>query len=181
VEEIMKKMLVILLPLVLFSLPADAATYRWEDEHGTMNYTEDPGTIPAQYRKKATIVGSEDLPPAPESTEGKEEQKPTKPMIPAAAKQEVPAEKKKAVYGDKDADGWRREFYKLKQGIKGIDEQLGVKKAMIADPSKLTRLEYRSLEYEIKSLEAERSTLQKKLDDLSSAADRADVPADARE
>lgn len=42
--------------LVLFLFPAAsrADIYQWEDNQGTMHFTDDVSTIPAQYRKEAT-------------------------------------------------------------------------------------------------------------------------------
>jgi hypothetical protein len=44
----------IILALVLCSVPSvNADTYRWTDDKGAVNFTDDPGKIPDRYRMKA--------------------------------------------------------------------------------------------------------------------------------
>jgi hypothetical protein len=44
----------IVLVLVLCSVPSvNAETYRWTDDKGVANFSDDPGMIPAKYRLKA--------------------------------------------------------------------------------------------------------------------------------
>jgi Domain of unknown function (DUF4124) len=69
-EESMKTVL-ILIALVLFAGHVFADTYVWEDDQGTVNYADDLGKVPKQYRKKAKIVGEEE-PLPPETSEGQE-------------------------------------------------------------------------------------------------------------
>ena len=47
--------------LVLLAVQVEAVTYMWEDNQGTVSFTEDLGSIPQAYRKKAKIVGEEDV------------------------------------------------------------------------------------------------------------------------
>lgn len=49
----MKQALCVLVMLVMVGLTAHAATYRWVDSRGNVNFTDDPDSIPAEYRKKA--------------------------------------------------------------------------------------------------------------------------------
>ena len=65
------KTVVILIALVLFAVPVFADTYEWEDSQGTVNFADDLGKVPKQYRKKVKIVGEEEPLPQ-EETEGKE-------------------------------------------------------------------------------------------------------------
>jgi len=177
----MRQSIIILLVLVFLAASAYAATYKWEDDQGTVNFSEDPGSIPPAFRKKASIVGAEEPAPQQDATAPAEEQKVQKKKEQEAAKKETPANKKKVVYGSKEGDEWKKEFVNLTADLARVDEQLKLKKKMYGDPSKLTRSEYRSLEYEIKNLEFERGTLQGKLDTLTSDADKAGVPAEFRE
>lgn len=65
------KTVVILIVLVLFAVPVFADTYEWEDDQGTVNFADDLGQVPKQYRKKVKIVGEEEPLPQ-EKSEGKE-------------------------------------------------------------------------------------------------------------
>lgn len=53
----MKKSFVVLSLLFSTSLPVAAETYSWTDGNGTVNFTEDVGSIPKKYRKKAKMYG----------------------------------------------------------------------------------------------------------------------------
>jgi Domain of unknown function (DUF4124) len=48
----MKKALCMLVMLVTAGLTAHAATYRWVDSRGNVNFTDDPESIPPEFRKK---------------------------------------------------------------------------------------------------------------------------------
>jgi Domain of unknown function (DUF4124) len=48
----MKKLLFILL-ILIFASSASAAVYKWVDEAGVVNYTDDPSKIPSYYRNQA--------------------------------------------------------------------------------------------------------------------------------
>ena len=54
---------IILAILVLFAIPAEALTYMWDDNQGTVSFTEDLGTS-QKYLKKAKIVGEEEVAPS---------------------------------------------------------------------------------------------------------------------
>ena len=63
--ETMKRMVallaVVLVSLMIFQL-AHAEIYKWVDEKGTVNFTEDPATIPEKYKDKAkSRITEEDL------------------------------------------------------------------------------------------------------------------------
>ena len=50
---------VLLLLILSFSLPASAEIYKWVDDKGVINFTDNRDAIPAKYRKKAVQVSSE--------------------------------------------------------------------------------------------------------------------------
>ena len=49
------KICMLCISLILFALPAIAETYTWEDDLGTVNFTEDLGNVPKKYRKKGSL------------------------------------------------------------------------------------------------------------------------------
>lgn len=177
----MKKIGGLLITLVFVATSAQASTYKWVDDQGTLNFTEDPGNIPKKYRKNARIVTEEE--PAADEAENKETGSGVKPQEkapdPVAAQGTAPTEKqdkKKAVYGGKDATVWKSEFSRLRSELKTIDEQLGSKRTLFSDPSKLSRTQYKSLQYEIKNLEQLWNDLAAKLKSLRADATREGVP-----
>ena len=54
------KAALLVITLVLFAVPVCAETYVWEDEQGTVNFAEDLGKVPKNYRKKARLAGEEE-------------------------------------------------------------------------------------------------------------------------
>lgn len=161
--------------LLLIAPSAYADIYRWVDERGTVNFTEDPGKVPPKHRKKMTVI-TEPGQSAPEVTEdvGKEKK--------SAEQREVekaPApkqEKKKAVYGGKDEDAWKAEFAKARGEITAYEGEIAERKARLAKPEKMGRAEYLSIQTEVKRLEEKLASLREKLVGLTESARRAGVP-----
>jgi hypothetical protein len=163
--------------LVLFALPVLAVTYEWEDSQGTINFTEDLGSIPKQFRKKAKIVGAEEEAVSPESGAAKvaPKSKGETPEQTAGGNKEI-----KKMYGGKSAETWSRDFSQLNGNIKSEEEQLNELKERIKDTSKMSRGEYLSIQMEINGSESRLKRLRGKLAALTEEADRADLPADLR-
>ena len=65
------KTVLILIILGLYAVPVLAETYVWEDDQGTVNYADDLGKVPKEYRKKAKIVG--EMEPLPQDTSDDQE------------------------------------------------------------------------------------------------------------
>ena len=171
--------------LVLLAFPAicSAEIFKWIDERGVIGYVDDLGKVPAKYRKSATIVGSQE--PAVEIVEKKEgEKEPAKGgdvrQGQAAAGEDKSKAKAKPLYDGKDGESWRRDFSRQKNDLRVLEDNAAGIKARMANPGKMTRGEYLTLQNTARDLENRISTAQKKLEDLTSAADRAEVPAEFR-
>ncbi len=172
---------IIVLLLVLFAIPAAAETYKWVDSQGNVNYTDDPGSIPQKYRKKAKIVGAEEEALPPESGEAKEQ--PAKKVKGGGEPEEQPAVVKKEqskTYGGKSAETWRREFGQLNADIKAAQEQRAELGDRMKDTSKMSRGEYLSIQMGINEIENRLQRLKGKRDALIEEANRANVPDDLR-
>lgn len=70
--------------LLLFATASPAEIHRWEDEAGTVHFTDDMTNIPEVYRGKSSVVVREapkagDLAPAAEATQGGEPSMPASP------------------------------------------------------------------------------------------------------
>jgi hypothetical protein len=169
--------------LVLFALPVLAVTYEWEDSQGTINFTEDPGSIPKQFRKKAKILGAEGEVASPETGAVKDEPKSgaqTRGKVDAPEQAAGGNKVKKKMYGGKTADAWSKDFAQLNGNIKSEEDQLSELKDRIKDTSKMSRGEYLSIQMEINGSESRLKRLRGKLAALTEEADRADLPADLR-
>lgn len=176
------KSAIIVMTLMLFAVPALAETYQWIDNQGTVNFTEDPGSIPKQYRKKAKVLGGEEAAPAVsgEGTEGAQTGSDDKGKGKVA---EPPAGAKKGekkAYGGRSSDAWKTEFDDLNGRIKDEEEQLSGLKERMNDTSKMSRGEYLSVQMGIKSSESRLNRLKQRRDELTTEANRAGVPTDQR-
>jgi len=172
--------------LLLFTFPAFAETYKWVDDKGTVNFTENLGSVPKKYRKNVKIIDGDEA-AVPQVTDIDESSKGK-----AKAKADVNNETKdgatggkeggkKAVYGGKDEAVWKAEFRKLNADIRASEEQLDVINARLNDPSKLSRSEFVSLQNTVKNIDYRLKELRKKLDTLDEAATKAGVPAELRD
>ena len=169
--------------LVLFALPVLAVTYEWEDSQGTINFTEDPGSIPKQYRNKVKILGEEEEVATPEPGAVKAE---PKSGSEARVKGEAPEQaaggnkEKKKMYGGKSAETWSRDFTQINGNIKSEEDQLSELKERTKDTSNMSRGEYLSIQMGIKASESRLQRLRDKLAALTEEANRAELPADLR-
>lgn len=166
----MKKLLIAM--LLLYPLPSLATTYEWTDQSGTVHFTEDLGTVPKKYRKKAKVVGEEEnvAPQPPAASE------------PVAEKPKLQeSQKGKKVYGGKDEGAWRKEFATVKRDIQGSGASLRELQARMADTSNMSRSEYLVIQNSIKHEGIRLQGLQKKLQQLEQEADEAGVPKEMRE
>jgi hypothetical protein len=174
---------IIFATLVMFAVPAAAVTYTWVDDQGTVNFTEDLGSVPPKYRKKASVVGAEDEAAPPATGETKEEAKPAQKPKGTGLPAEQPAVEKKELkktYGGKPAEAWKAEFAQLNADIKGAEDQLVVLRGRLSDTSRMSRGEYLNILHTIRNSEDRILGLRKKRDALNEEADKAEVPADIR-
>ena len=166
----MKKLLAVM--ILLYPLSALAVTYEWTDERGTVSFTEDLGNVPKKYRKKAKVLGAEES-DAPRTDAAAE---------PAKAKPAVADEvQTKKQYGGKDEKAWRAEFAAARRELQQAETELADLRARLNDTSKMSRSEYLTIRNTINPSESRVPALKKKLDLLKESADRAGVPADARQ
>lgn len=176
----LKGSIVVLLSLCL-ALPSQAAIYKWVDQRGTVFFADDLGKVPVAYRKKAKLVNGE----GEQAVEVIEtfEQGGKKPQKVAAPTEEGPAgkvEKKKAAYGGKDEETWRKEFARLKDELRATEEYLADVRKRKEATANLSRRDYLSLQQSEKDAASRVDGLKQKIQGLTESADKAGVPKDLR-
>jgi len=157
--------------LCLLALSAlHAETYRWVDGRGVVSYTDNPLSIPEQYRKKAVRI--DELPPPVEEIviEPKGERK-----------EDVSADKKegggqKKLYDGKDEVTWQREISRLAAEQGEIEKQIGDVDDRLAQKDKLSRSEYLSLQNTRRLLDVRLKKVRQAHESLLDEARRAGVP-----
>lgn len=165
----MKKLLLVV--LLVYPMTALAATYQWTDERGTVNFAEDLGKVPKKYRKKARLLDDAGG-GVPQVTE-------TTTELPKAKGDDEPKAKKS--FGGKDESAWRREFAGANYNIRQSESEIAALKGRLSDTSKMSRVEYLSIQNSIKNMESRLQQQKQALDSLREAADRAGVPAESRQ
>lgn len=171
--------------LALLALPAIAVAeiYQWVDESGQVGYADDLGNVPAKYRKKAKPLGGEEK--AVEVIEkgeaGKEPRKENeKSRTGAASGEEKEKTKVKQLYDGKDGETWKRDLARQQNEVKSLEDQAAGIRERMANPGKMSRGEYLSLQHTARDLESRIDVARKKLQTLLDAADSAEVPAEFR-
>jgi len=173
------------LVLALLALPAisNAEFYQWVDEKGNIGYADDLGNVPAKYRKKATPLGGQE--PAVEVIDkGELSKEPSRETDAkkgrSTADEQKPKAKDVTLYAGKDAESWKRDFARQKFDIKSLEDQAAGIRERMANPGKMSRGEYLTLQNTARDLDVRISAAQRKLQLLNEAADAAEVPAELR-
>lgn len=170
--------------ILALSVAAHADIYKWVDQRGTVNYTEDPGKIPKKYRKKVTVIPEGEPSPAEVSDvavdQGGKEKKPEDGQKDAENAPAVRQEKQKAVYGGKDEDVWKTEFRALRSEITANEAELAARRKRLASPGAMSRGEYLGVQQEVKRLEETLTGLNGRLNALEESAQRVGVPLELR-
>ncbi len=166
---------------LLIAGPASAVTYTWTDDRGVIGFTEDLGSIPLKYRKKARILGEEDnaIAPAVQETRESSRKRDVPSEVTAPARTSAESVKKKT-FGGKDEAYWSEEFAKARFELKSIREQIDAINARLAKTDQMSRSEFKSLENTKKLMEEQASAASKRLDNLKEKAGKAGVPQDLR-
>ncbi|MRR39179.1 DUF4124 domain-containing protein, partial [bacterium] len=126
--------------ILTLAVAAHADIYKWVDQRGTVNYTEDPGKVPSRYRKKMTVIPEGGAPSAETVVEqGREVKKPETVQKNVENEPSAKQEIRTAVYGGKDEDVWKTEFKTLRTEIKANEAELATRRARITNPGSMSR------------------------------------------
>ncbi len=177
----MQKTFLVSVILMLTAGFAAADMYKWVDDKGTINFTEDYSKIPKKYRKKVKVK-REDVGGAPESVSAAGESPKKELSVKSAGDNgaNVKEEKKKVVYGGRSEDEWKNDFRKLIDRIDNVQAQIDERKGRLNDPDSLSRARYRGIELETKDLEEKLAQLRGNLEALDASATKAGVPYEIR-
>ena len=175
------KVVVLVATLLIFSGSAIGAVYSWVDDQGTMNFTEDYGSIPKKYRKKAKVVGGDEEEPAAEPQNKKTNARST--VTPETQQKPVASggeETRKVLYGGKEGSAWKTDFMRINADLKAAEDQLAQLRGRLEDTSNMSRSEYLSIQMSIKNTESHVSDLRRQRDALVDSANKAMLPAEYR-
>ena len=175
---------ILLLVLLFQASVAFGKVYQWTDRSGTVFFTDNPATIPAEYRGKAKVMemtgqGGGSQPPS-QANEPTEQQAPASPSSPPSTER---------LYGGQPLGWWKSSFVTLRKNLAELQDALPAKQEQLTQIHRKwttffraqDRAAWYSLKDEIEKDQARISELQGKLAALESEADLAGVPPTARQ
>ena len=167
---------VLILSVFFFAVPVFAVTYEWTDDAGTVNFTEDLGSVPKKYQKKVKVLGGEESTPEITDIENNSAGKTTSDEGKGKGEAKETA-RKPAVYGGKSETAWKNDYGKLSADVKASEDQLNQLNSRLSDSGKMSRSEYLSIQYTIKNTESKLNDQRKKLEAFKASADKEGVPS----
>jgi hypothetical protein len=116
---------------------ANAETYTWTDESGTVHFTEDYSSVPKHYRKKVGKRG--DMGPSAPSQKLPAENKSDRidkaaDTVGTKADKNLAGETAEGLYGGKPLDVWKREFADREAQLRGMDQRIKEIETTIKQP-----------------------------------------------
>ncbi len=179
----MKYALFLILTVFLFSTNVQAALYQWTDDRGVINFTDNPDSVPAKYRKRVKKRPSINM-EGDESGSIQQEGESPQTTEPAPAFENQPL-----LYGGHNEDWWRSQFKSLRSELKNIQDGLPAKKEELeAARRKMTIYaypRYRKAYYDLLAdIEKDNNRIKElngQLESLDNEASRAGVPMDWRQ
>lgn len=170
-----------LFTLLLIAAPVicSAEIYKWVDDKGQTGFSDDLGKVPKKFRDKAVVTEQEQQ--SVEIIEKAEPDKGAKKTNDQPAASDAKGKgKAKQQYGGKDGDAWKQDFARQKHEIKSLEDQAAGIKERMADGSKVSRGEFLTLQNTARDLDVRIGKAKQKLEALTDAANKAEVPGDYR-
>lgn len=157
-----------------------AALYQWQDGKGGVHFTDNPESIPAAYRKKATVrdLNDHEIPPVSDTAKPVDRQQGE--PLPALQKDTSPPEK--------GMEYWQMRYGSLRSELKRLKDGLGTKKEemssyrhkWLVSQKRVEHQNMNQVEGEIAKDETRIKELEKQLEALDVEAARNAVPLDWR-
>jgi hypothetical protein len=163
---------------LLFPVICSAEIYKWVDDRGQTGYSDDLGKVPKKYRDSAVVAEKQEQ--AVEIVEKSEPEKTSRKGAAAKGDQATGDDKAKPVFDGKSGEAWKQDFARQKYEVKSLEDQAAGIKERMAEPGKLSRGEYITLQNTQRDLDVRIGKAKKKFDALNDAAEKAGVPGEFR-
>ncbi|KAA0887993.1 DUF4124 domain-containing protein [Oryzomonas rubra] len=171
---IMKRIVVVLAVMLLWSLPAMAETYTWTDKNGTVNFSDNYYSVPKQYRKKVHRLGDIDAPlPSVDAEKGGE-------RLSSARGMDKSGDTGNGSYGGKKTGVWQEEFKVHYAEVRQLENELTELEGLIKKPVGISRERMDGLPQEFKATQKRYNDALKAYNDLNDTANKVGLPAEFR-
>lgn len=159
------------------SCAAYADTYKWVDEKGVVNFTDDPANVPKKYQNKVKVIRSDESKPDSDSAS-------PVPAPSSAPATQIETSSPAGLYGGHDESWWRSRYGGLRGEIRALQDGLPAKREELQELRReLTvrtyarnREAYQAKLAEIQQDEARIGELTSRLAELDAEAARAGIP-----
>lgn len=167
----MKRIVLVLAAMLLWSLPAMAETYTWTDKSGTVNFSDNYYSVPKQYRKKVRRLGDIDAPP-PAADAGKAGERQS-----SAPGTDKNGDTGNGSYGGKKTGAWQQEFSTRYAEVKQLEKELTELQELAKKPAGIPR---ERMQQDYQTTQKRYSEALKAYNDLNDDANKAGLPAEFR-
>jgi hypothetical protein len=174
------KLILAVAGILIFAAPLMAETYSWEDEKGTVNFTENYTSIPAKYRKKARKLGdmgadTSSVPPAAVSGA-----KATSAVRTPAGTGAGPAAESSGLFNGRKPEAWQQEMRPLYAEVKRLEQQLVELESLIRKPAGISKSRADGLPQEFRETQKLYNQALKQYNSLNDEANTVGLPAEFR-
>jgi len=174
------RLILVLAGILVFAAPLMAETYSWEDETGTVTFTENYTSIPAKFRKKARKLGdmgSDTSPAPPAAVSGAK----ATPAVKATAGTGAGlAGEADGLFNGRKPEAWQQEMRPLYAEVKRLEQHLVELESLIRKPTGISRSRYDGLSQEFRETQRLYNQALKQYNSLNDEANTVGLPAEFR-
>jgi Domain of unknown function (DUF4124) len=170
------KLILAVAGILIFAAPLMAETYSWEDEKGTVNFTENYTSIPAKYRKKARKLGdmgSDTSSAPPAAISGAKE-------TVIAGTGAIPSGEASGLFNGRKPEAWQQEMRPLYAEVKRLEQQLVELESLIRKPAGISKSRADGLPQEFRETQKLYNQALKQYNSLNDDANTVGLPAEFR-
>jgi hypothetical protein len=174
------KLILAVASILIVAAPLLAETYRWEDETGTVNFTENYTSIPAKFRKKARKLGdmgSDTSSTLPAAVSGA---KATPAVSAPAGTGTSPSGEANGIFGGRKPEVWQQEMRPLYAEVRRLEQQLAELESLIKKPTGISKSRVDGLPQEFRETQQRYIQTLNQYNKLNDEANKVGLPAEFR-
>ena len=174
------KLILAVAGILIVAAPLMAETYRWEDETGAVNFTENYTSIPAKFRKKARKLGDMGSDPSSAPPAAVSGAKATPAVRATAEAGAGSADDANGLFGGRKPEAWQQEMRPLYAEVKRLELQLGELELLLRKPTGISKSRIDGLPQEYMDTKNRYNQAVQRYNSLNDEANKAALPAEFR-